>query len=208
MGGRTAPSRSISLPRPIAQIELDRHLPGKLGPAIVDVAVGGDQVERAVVVRVEESDPEPEDVTARDSQSDRRGPVGEEPVAQVLEKTWWTRCRSWSPPDRDARHRPGRRKPRPSLPGSFPRRWRRPRRIVRFPGSGSPPGCETSNWRSCRSRRKDRCVRRRRGRPPGRRALDRSSQRCPPRCVTSTNRPPSLRNRWSGRASKSSGRQR
>ena len=73
--------------------------------------------------------------------------------------------------------------------------------------SQAAPGCGTGDWPSCRWPRTGRSGRRRRGRRRPRRAPGRRGSTIPAAAVTSTNRPPSLRNRWSAIAGNPSGRQ-
>ena len=79
--------RDVRHPTPrIVQKELDWHLPGELRAAVVDVAVGRDQVEPAVVVGVEEADPEAEDIATGRRQADGGRLVAEEALAEVAEE--------------------------------------------------------------------------------------------------------------------------
>ena len=82
-----APARSpTSVRRPSVPPEeqLRGHRVGRLGPEVVDVAVGLDQVEPAVVVGVEEGDPEAEAGAGGGEQAEGAGPVVEDALAEVL----------------------------------------------------------------------------------------------------------------------------
>ena len=191
-----APARSetsVSRPPGPAEEELQRHRPGEARPVVEDVSVGRDQVEPAVVVGVEESDPEAEQRAAGHRQADRRGVVGEEAAAQVavegrrlavvvrhgqVEQAVAVEVAAGDP------------HPRLVLPV---RGARHARDSCRPPRSGTRPGCGKVDWPSCRWRRRGRSGRRRRGRRRRRPARARRGRRSRPRPVTSTNRPPSLR---------------
>ena len=83
-GGRDVGQSRVGTP--LVPEKLDGHLPGELRPAIVDVAIGGHQVEPTVVVGVQKSDPEAEQVARRRRQADGRGAIGEQPMSQVPKK--------------------------------------------------------------------------------------------------------------------------
>ena len=66
------------------QQELRGHPVGEERAEVVNVPVGGRQVEPAVGVGVEEGDAEAESLAGRDGQAGRRGHVGEDAIAAVL----------------------------------------------------------------------------------------------------------------------------
>ena len=63
--------------------KLRPHLLLNVGAIILDVAIGGDQIESAVVVEVEKSHPEAEPVAACHRDAAFRGMVAEETVAEI-----------------------------------------------------------------------------------------------------------------------------
>ncbi len=77
-----------------AEEELSRHGQGDEWPEVADMAVGGHQIEVAVIVGVQEGGPESQSLPAGGRQADRGGSVGEHGPAQVLEEGRRTRYRS------------------------------------------------------------------------------------------------------------------
>ncbi len=67
---RRGPTRRSDASVRSARQQLDGHLPGEGGPVVADMAVGGDQVEPAVVVGVEEGDAEAQQRTRGRGQAD------------------------------------------------------------------------------------------------------------------------------------------
>ena len=136
------------------------------------MSVGGHEVEAAVVVRIEKSRAEAEDVAAGRCQADRRGMIGEEPLPQVMEERRRFAVEVGDRQVGQGRRRPGRRTPPPCPPGSPPRRW--PPRPPTWPHlleMKPAQVAEEDSWPSNRWRRRDRPVhhhRDRRRRRPGR----------------------------------------
>ena len=70
----------------LASEQLGAHGVRKLGPEVVDMPVGGEQVEPAVVVGIQKSGPETEEITAGRCQPGGGRVVDEEALAQVVKE--------------------------------------------------------------------------------------------------------------------------